>query len=79
MTNKDRLYQCFSISLGVSIDLITDDLKYQSIKGWDSISHMILISYIEEEFGISLDTDDVIDMSSVGKAKEILLKYNVIF
>jgi acyl carrier protein len=40
---------------------------------------MMLISVIEEDFDVSLDTEDVIDLSSVGKAMEILKKYNVTF
>jgi acyl carrier protein len=56
-----------------------DDLQYQGIAEWDSIGHMALISALDEEFDIMLDTDDVIDMSSFLKAKEILKKYGVKF
>lgn len=38
---------------------------------------MVLIGAIETEFDIMMDTDDVIDMSSFGKAKEILSKYEI--
>jgi acyl carrier protein len=38
---------------------------------------MALIAAIEETYGIMLETEDVIDMSSVAKAKEILAKYNI--
>jgi len=38
---------------------------------------MILITEIEDVFDISIETDDVIDMSSVEKAKEIVKKYGV--
>lgn len=54
-------------------------MVYQSIPEWDSVSHMILINEIESTFDISIETDDVIDMSSFAKAKEILNKYNVEF
>jgi acyl carrier protein len=55
-----------------------DDLEYNSIAQWDSVAHMALIAVLEERFDIMLDTDDIIDMSSVAKAKEILAKYEVI-
>ena len=29
--------------------------------------------------GVSIDTDDVIDMSSFSKAREILIKHNILF
>jgi hypothetical protein len=32
---------------------------------------------MEDNYGVLLDTDDIIDMSSVAKAREILAKYGV--
>lgn len=79
MSNSEKLYGSFSAALGIEQSAVNDALAYQSIPQWDSISHMVLISQLEEDFEISIDTDDVIDMSSVGKAKEILTKYNISF
>ena len=67
--------QVFVSSLGVSADIVKDDLEYGTIREWDSVAHMGLVSALEQEYGVMLETDDVIDMSSVGKAKEILRKY----
>ena len=79
MSNQEKLIQAFAEALSIEPSLITDTLKYQGIEEWDSISHMILISQLEEVFDVSIDTDDVIDMSSFAKAKEILTKYNIKF
>jgi acyl carrier protein len=79
MTNTEKLTAAFSDALAIEPGFVKDSLVYQSIPEWDSISHMVLISRIEEAFDVSIDTDDVIDMSSVGKAKDILKKYNVTF
>ncbi len=79
MENKNKLYQSFANALNIEIYQIQDDLAYQSIPEWDSISHMILISQLEEDFEVSIDTEDVIDMSSVEKAQEILTKLGVQF
>ena len=38
---------------------------------------MTLMSGLEEEFNISLETDDIVDFSSFQKGIEILNKYNV--
>ena len=51
------------------------DVRYQEVDGWDSIAHMSLVAEIEDRLGIMLETDDVIDMSSFGKAVEIVAKY----
>jgi acyl carrier protein len=79
MTNSEKLISAFSVSLMITEDKILDGLSYQSIPEWDSVSHMVLITEIEDSFDISLDTEDVIDLSSVLKAKEILSKFNIEF
>jgi len=72
---EKRLKKVFAESLGIEEDKITDDLKYNTIDEWDSVAHMTLVAAIEDEFDIMLDTDDIIDMSSFAKAKEIISKY----
>jgi acyl carrier protein len=79
MENNQKLINSFQEALGIDSTLILDDLAYQSIPEWDSISHMILISQLEEDFNVSIETDDVIDLSSFAKAREILAKYGVNF
>ncbi len=79
MNNQELLYKSFAEALQIDISSISDELKYQSIAEWDSIAHMVLINEIETHFNVIIETDDVIDMSSVGKAKEILSKYNFNF
>lgn len=77
MTNEEKLVSAFSSALNIENNLINDELKYQGISQWDSISHMILIAEIEGVFDIAIETDDIIDMSSFHKAKEIVRKYGI--
>jgi acyl carrier protein len=76
---EQKLKESFAEALNININIVKVGLKYQAIPEWDSISHMMLISQIEEDFDISIDTDDVIDLSSFEKAIEILSKYGVKF
>mgnify|MGYP001495986641 FL=1 len=69
---KKAFIETFSIE-----DKDLEKLEYQSIDNWDSIGHMTLMSAIEEAFGITFETDDIIDFSSFTKGKEILEKYKV--
>ncbi len=41
---------------------------------WDSVGHMQLVAELEDAFDIMMDTDDIIDLSSYEKGKEILAK-----
>ncbi|XRD25647.1 phosphopantetheine-binding protein [Lysinibacillus fusiformis] len=77
--NEQKLKDAFVEALGIDESQVTDELNYNSISEWDSIAHMALIAEIDDVFDTMLDTDDVIDMSSFAKAKEILAKYDVAF
>jgi acyl carrier protein len=79
MTHSEKLKRIFADALDIDIDIVTDDLQYNSIPEWDSVAHMALITELEEHFDIMLDTDDIIDMSSLEKAKSILIKHDVRF
>ena len=79
MSNQEKLFQAFATALNLSLDKVVPQLTYNTIAEWDSTAHMILIAEIEGVFDVMLDTDDIIDMSSVAKAMEILSKYDVQF
>jgi len=76
MTNLEKYEKAFAETFGVSSNELAK-LKYQDIPGWDSVGHLELIAVLEEALGITFDTDDIIDLSSFEKGKEILKKYNV--
>jgi|TARA_Y100000817_G_scaffold307153_1_gene293263 acyl carrier protein len=79
MDNKQKYQEIFVKSLSIKENQFSNELKYNEIPEWDSIGHMTLISGLEEGFGISIETDDIIDFSSVKKGEEILGKYNIKF
>lgn len=77
MNNISKYKKSFVDALSIKEDIVNSKLEYNSIPEWDSIGHMSLIGALEDEFGISIDTDDIIDFSSFDKGKEILKKYEV--
>ncbi|MFB2813190.1 acyl carrier protein [Shewanella xiamenensis] len=79
MNNNEKLVNAFVTSLGIKEELVKDDLKYNSIPQWDSIAHMSLVSELESVFDVMLDTDEIIDMSSVAKTREILSSHDIEF
>jgi acyl carrier protein len=79
MTALDRLKNAYMEALGVSPASDFEAFEYAKTAGWDSVAHMRLVAGIETAFDIMLATEDVIDMSSFRKAREILGKYDVSF
>lgn len=78
MTNYEKYINVFVETFEIETSEV-DSLNYQSIPEWDSVGHMSLISALEDTFDIMMDTDDIIDLSSFEKGKEILSKYDVEF
>lgn len=79
MIEIDRLRNVFRSALELPADFDVDSLEYRGIEKWDSLAHMSLIASLEDEFDVMIDTDDVIDLSSFSKSRDILGKYGVVF
>lgn len=51
----------------------TNELTANDVDNWDSLSHMLLISEIEESFSIKFKLKDLNKMNTVGDMIEIIL------
>ncbi|MCR4817529.1 MAG: acyl carrier protein [Fretibacterium sp.] len=76
MPNKEMYNKVFMDTFSIWEDRLKG-LEYQAIEEWDSVGHMELISNIENAFDISLETEDIVDLSSYEKGIEILKKYGI--
>lgn len=78
-TSTEKLQTAFAAAIPLPADVDYEQVAYGVTDGWDSVAHMALIAEVEMAFDVMLATDDVIDMSSFTKAKEILAKHDVVF
>jgi acyl carrier protein len=76
MTNQDRYLNAFVSALEVAPGEVPA-LTYGESKSWDSVGHMALVAALEDAFDIMMEMNDIIDLSSFDKGKEILRKYAV--
>ena len=79
MDSKQKYQDIFIKSLSIDTKKFNEKIQYNDIPEWDSIGHMTLISGLEEEFKITMDTDDIVDFGSFKKGFEILSKYGIKF
>ncbi len=79
MSDEEKLIHAFTTTMNIKSSLVKDTLTYQSIPEWDSMAHMRLVAEIDNSFNTMLDTEEILDMSSVKKTKEILSKYGAKF
>lgn len=78
MTNEEKYTQAFMQTFEIDAET-AKTLEFQAIPAWDSVGHMGLVAALEEAFDIMLEPDDIVDMSSYAKGKELLGKYNITF
>jgi acyl carrier protein len=76
MSNLETYTNIFMETFEVDAKTV-QNLKYQDVKAWDSVGHMGLVAKLEEAFDIMMETEDIIDLSSFEKGKDILAKYDV--
>lgn len=73
--DQEKLKGAFAQAFGLNDGVDIEQLRYGEVEYWDSTAHMVLIAEIEAAFDIMLSTEDVIDLSSFDKAKEIVARY----
>lgn len=78
MTNEEKYTQVFMQVFDLDADAV-NTLEFQAIPAWDSVGHMGLVAALEEAFDIMLEPDDIVDLNSFAKGKELLGKYQVTF
>jgi acyl carrier protein len=79
MHSHQSLNEVIAKAFGIAPNEVTDELEYQSIPEWDSVSHLVLVTELEAAYSITIDMEDVLTMGSVAKVRELLEKYNVAF
>jgi acyl carrier protein len=73
----DRVREAFVVALDLPAGADVDALELGRSLEWDSVGHMALVAELEERFGIELDTDDIVEMTSYAASVEILRRMGV--
>ncbi len=76
MTNLELYNTAFMETLGVT-EAELPGLAYQGIESWDSVGHIQLTAALEDAFDIMFDSEDILDLSSYAKGKEIMARHGV--
>lgn len=75
--NLAKLEQAFRDALAAPDDQPVTSFRYGTTPGWDSLAHLQLVAELEDVFDISIEPDDVVEMSDFAAAKEILGRHGV--
>lgn len=57
------------------IDSVDEAMTRENTEKWDSLLHLTLVTAIEDEFDIMMDTEDILALNSYATGLEVVAKY----
>lgn len=72
MKIEERVIDIIASAFNVDKNGIKITDTKEDIESWDSIGHLQLIMGLEANFGIKINTEDIVNIDSVGKCIEIV-------
>ena len=58
----EKIRELFATILQVAPERIENQTSPASLERWDSMQHLILVAGFEEEFGVDLDPEEMVEM-----------------
>ncbi|MBR7029805.1 MAG: acyl carrier protein [Prevotella sp.] len=77
MENLEKYNNAFEQVFGAKAEELNDNYGKDTVDEWDSVHQLSLIAQFEESFDIMFDPEDIMEMTSYAKGKELLKKYEV--
>jgi acyl carrier protein len=74
---EERLREIFCNVFDLEPEQVHDELSFESIEAWDSLGHVRMVTEMEAVFGVSFSLEDVMEMLTFGKIKEICKRYGI--
>ncbi|MHA1376880.1 MAG: acyl carrier protein [Candidatus Helarchaeota archaeon] len=77
MGNLEKFVELISEVFEIDKSDLSDELTPDDIEVWDSITHMDLMAKFEEEWGVTFDVEEMVEMETIGLIKEALVRHGV--
>ena len=69
-----KLREILANALDIEPEELDDNASQKNISEWDSFALMAMVTGLEEEFKIDLTLEEIMEMESLQKIKQILVK-----
>lgn len=79
MTAIEKYNNIFMDIFSVEASALNEHFTFKEVENWDSMSHLSLITELEDAFDVMFETEDIIHYGSYLNGLEILKKYGVSF
>ena len=75
----EKLYAVIAKVLDIDPAVITPDTSPANVENWDSFNGLMLVSELENAFGVSFTMDEIIAVKKISDIQAALLRHGVIF
>ncbi len=72
MAAEATLHEIVARALRVPVASIFDESSPETLRRWDSLSHLDLMTEIEEAYGVQFSTADMVRVRSVRQIRDLL-------
>jgi acyl carrier protein len=69
---ETRLHQVVARALRIPATQVSDESSPATLRRWDSLHHLDLMTEIEEAYGVQFSTADMVRAQSVGQIRHLL-------
>lgn len=73
----DKYNQAFVEVFAVDPSVLNESFTKDQVAGWDSVHQLNIVAILEESFDVMFEPEDIMELTSYEKGKEILENYNV--
>ncbi len=77
MSNIETYNQAFVEVFAVDESALGANFSKDTVETWDSVHQLNIVAILEESFDIMLEPEDIMELVSYEKGKELLQKYEV--
>jgi acyl carrier protein len=74
---NEKLKEILAKVLLIDEPKISDELSRKTVKEWDSMAHLMLVSEIESAFEVTMDDEDIMEIQTVADIKKTLQKMGI--
>ena len=73
----ERLEEVIGSVLNVPVEALSDDSSTENTPNWDSLRQLSILLALESAYGISITTDEAVNMNSIAAIKVVLKRHGV--
>ncbi len=79
MAAIEKYNQAFVEVFAVEESALGANFGKETVESWDSVHQLNIVAILEDEFDIMFEPEDIMELVSYEKGKELLQKYDVEF